>query len=207
MVVTEPDGDRRGSGFRASAARQRNDLGSEPLQGTSARPQVFLRDFSPRLLHRFMAAFRQGLSEAGYVEGQNLAIEYRWPEGHYDRLPASDWPSDDVLVAAAVAVSFLGAPCLRRSISTVTASSNLRSWASSRYLSDPERSRGRVTRAGDGASIGDSDGARDDGSSTDAEWFCRSERRIAQECRTTVSGAISLSASACGRKRTSWLLW
>src|SRR5271157_4832855 len=34
------------------------------------------------------AAFRKGLNEAGYVEGQNVTVEYHWLEGHYDRVPA-----------------------------------------------------------------------------------------------------------------------
>jgi len=47
----------------------------------------YLSGTSPGPYATYVAAFRQGLSETGHVDGQNVAIEYRWAEGHYDRLP------------------------------------------------------------------------------------------------------------------------
>ena len=48
----------------------------------------FLSSRSPAESASVVAAFRQGLNETGYVEGQNLAIEFRWADGQYDRMPA-----------------------------------------------------------------------------------------------------------------------
>ena len=58
---------------------------------------------SPDLFASRLRAFRQGLSENGYVEGRNVAIEYRWAEGHYDRIAAliEDLVRREVAVIAA----------------------------------------------------------------------------------------------------------
>src|SRR5271169_4973454 len=57
-------------------------------QQTSAPLIGFLGSTSPETYALRLRAFREGLKEAGYVQGQNVAIEYRWAEGQYERLPA-----------------------------------------------------------------------------------------------------------------------
>src|SRR5258705_2266464 len=55
----------------------------------TALPVVgFVRDGSADASVRFVAAFHKGLNETGYVEGQNVTVEYHWLEGQYDRVPA-----------------------------------------------------------------------------------------------------------------------
>ena len=54
-----------------------------------ARPVIgFLHGATSASLPEQVMAFREGLRDAGYVEGQNVAIEYRWAEGHFEKLPA-----------------------------------------------------------------------------------------------------------------------
>jgi ABC-type uncharacterized transport system substrate-binding protein len=87
------------AGFGASLAA--------PLSVRAQQPPLpvigFLNSGSPGPFARMLAAFHEGLKDGGYVEGRNVAIEYRWAEGHYDRLStlAADLVLRQVAVLAA----------------------------------------------------------------------------------------------------------
>jgi len=83
-----------------------------PLAGRAqqrALPIIgFLSSAAPGPFKQLVEAFQRGLNEKGFIEGQNATIEYRWAEGHFDRLPA--FATDLVQHNAAVITASGGPP-------------------------------------------------------------------------------------------------
>ena len=100
-----------------------------PLAVQAQQPALpvvaFVRDGSPEANARYVAAFRKGLNESGYIEGQNVTIEYHWLEGQYDRLPA------------------LLADLVRRQVAVIATPGNALGRGQSRNYGDPDRLRRR----------------------------------------------------------------
>jgi putative tryptophan/tyrosine transport system substrate-binding protein len=93
-----------------------------PLSSRAQQPALpvvgFIRVGSPDTSARYVAAFRKGLAETDYVEGQNVTVEYHWLEGQYDRLPAL--LADLVRRRVAVIATPGNQPALAAKIATAT---------------------------------------------------------------------------------------
>jgi putative tryptophan/tyrosine transport system substrate-binding protein len=100
-----------GGAAAAWPAAARAQQGAMPIVG-------FVTNRSAEASVRQAAAFRRGLNETGYVEGQNVMVEYHWLEGHYDRLSAV--MTDLVRRRVAVISTFANAPALAAKAATTT---------------------------------------------------------------------------------------
>jgi putative ABC transport system substrate-binding protein len=94
-----------------------------PLAARAQQPGIpvigFLNPLSFGLLRQQIATFRDGLKESGYVEGQNVAIEYRFAEGQFDRLPALAAELARRRVAVIVVTSNPGALAAKQATATI----------------------------------------------------------------------------------------